>query len=78
MALQLAEKCIRSSKKRQGTTSQLAEKCQRSRKKRQGTTSVVPQTQQNESRALAPEGRLKDSQHLVLKQLLRKSMVIRT
>jgi hypothetical protein len=62
----------------QGTTLQLAEKCQRSSKKRQGTTSVVPQTQQNESRALAPEGRLKDSQHLVLKQLLRKSMVIRT
>jgi poly(A) polymerase len=36
--------------------SQLAEKCQRSRTKRQGTTSVVPHSQQNKCRALAPEG----------------------
>ncbi len=34
---------------------QAAEKLERSRHKRQGTTSVVPQTPQNESRALAPE-----------------------
>jgi tRNA (guanine37-N1)-methyltransferase len=39
----------------QGTPLQLAEKCQRSSKKRQGTTSVVPQMQQNEKGALAPE-----------------------
>jgi poly(A) polymerase len=36
--------------------SKLAEKGQRSRTKRQGTTSVVPHSQQNKSRALAPEG----------------------
>jgi poly(A) polymerase len=36
--------------------SQLAEKGQRSRTKRQGTTSVVPHSQQNKCRALAPEG----------------------
>jgi phosphatidylglycerol:prolipoprotein diacylglycerol transferase len=41
----------------QGTTSQLAEKCKRSSKKRQGTTSVVPQMQQTDEWALAPEGR---------------------
>jgi hypothetical protein len=41
---------------RQGTTLQLAEKCKWSSKKRQGTTSVVPNMQQNEGRALAPEG----------------------
>jgi poly(A) polymerase len=41
--------------------SQLAEKGQRSRTKRQGTTSVVPHSQQNKCRALAPEGFLPDN-----------------
>ena len=40
----------------QGTTSQLAEKYKWSSNQRQGTTSVVPNMQQNECRALAPEG----------------------
>jgi hypothetical protein len=40
----------------QNTNLQLAEKCKWWSKKCQGTTLVVPQTQQNKSRALAPEG----------------------
>ena len=44
------------SRLRQGTTLQLAEKCKWSIKKRQGTTLVVPKLQQNNCRALAPEG----------------------
>jgi hypothetical protein len=46
MALQLAEKLIRSCTKRQGMTLQLAEKLIRSRKKRQGTILIVPKMQQ--------------------------------
>jgi 23S rRNA pseudouridine2605 synthase len=54
-ALPATEKLETESTLDQGTTSQLVEKYKQSSKKRQGTTFVVPQTQQKNGRALAPE-----------------------
>jgi hypothetical protein len=52
----LLQNCLQLADMRQGTTTQAAEKLTRSLKKRQGTTSVVPQAEQTNGRALAPEG----------------------